>query len=359
MSLRCALALSLCLASGWSCKDDPQSPPAQVPGTATAPVLLSTGSPTKDEDPSVLRARDGTLFVAWFSDRGGNSGDIYVSRSSDKNTWAAPVRVTTGPAGDFYPNLLQDASGLFHLVWFQWIALAVGQIRHSTSVDGTAWTAESAVTTQSGVDDWVPTVCQAPDGSLLVYFVSEKRDLTNPTSDIFVARKRPGAVAWDAAVRVAGVSSATEHDHLPFVARVGDRVVLVWVRYDTRDPDFITNPKSDLYYSTSADGLSWAAPAQVTREVGNAANLFPQLYQRHDGAWAILWLSTRGGTPRQYELSLSRVSEYPAATAENALLPAGYSHRMAATSTGGEYLAAWVQGPRGSEDIYYRYIRRD
>ncbi|HEU4388934.1 MAG TPA: hypothetical protein VFV34_14130, partial [Blastocatellia bacterium] len=38
----------------------------------TDPILLSTGSPTKDEDPSVLRANDGSLYVAWFSDRGGN-----------------------------------------------------------------------------------------------------------------------------------------------------------------------------------------------------------------------------------------------------------------------------------------------
>ena len=44
----------------------------------TATQLLSIDSPTKDEDPSVVRGRDGTLFVAWFSDRGGNA-DIYIT----------------------------------------------------------------------------------------------------------------------------------------------------------------------------------------------------------------------------------------------------------------------------------------
>ena len=131
---------------------------------ATPPALLSTGSPTKDEDPSVLLAADGRVFVAWFSDRG-NNPDIYVASTNDRRTWSAPVRVTSGPGGDFYPNLLQDSGGVLHLVWFQWVALFVGQIRHATSSDGITWSPEEAVTTEFLVDDWVPTVAEAPDGS--------------------------------------------------------------------------------------------------------------------------------------------------------------------------------------------------
>lgn len=117
-------------------KDGPSAPPVVVVGgTATPPTLLSTNSPTKDEDPSVLRARDGSLYIAWFSDRGGRS-DIYVSRSVDKATWSSPVRVTSSPFSNFYPNLLQGAAGTLHLVWFEWVSLSVGQIRHSTSVNG-------------------------------------------------------------------------------------------------------------------------------------------------------------------------------------------------------------------------------
>ncbi|HET9887781.1 MAG TPA: hypothetical protein VFR10_09720, partial [bacterium] len=52
------------------CGDDSTSPEEDHQFEPTEPALLSTGSPTKDEDPSVLRAKDGTLFVTWFSDRG-------------------------------------------------------------------------------------------------------------------------------------------------------------------------------------------------------------------------------------------------------------------------------------------------
>jgi hypothetical protein len=85
------------------------------------PRLLSVHSPTKDEDPSVICARDGTIFVAWFSDRGGNA-DIYITATHNGIDWSSPVRVTSSPSGDFYPNLIQDYQGTFHLVWFGWTA---------------------------------------------------------------------------------------------------------------------------------------------------------------------------------------------------------------------------------------------
>jgi hypothetical protein len=217
------------------------------------------------------------------------------------------------------------------------------------------WSAEESVTTTFLVDDWVPTIAQAPNGTLLVYFVSIKRDPANPTNQIYVTTKRPGQTAWDPVVLAAGINSATEHDHLPFIARTGNELSLVWVRYDTRDANFINNPKSDLYLSTSADGLSWSAPLKVTTDpVGQ--NLFPQIYQRYDGTWSLLWLSTRTGSPLLYEIPLAGASRFPTGVVENTLLPPGYSHRMTRTATPNEYLAAWVQGPDGSQDIYYRFI---
>jgi hypothetical protein len=160
--------------------------------------LLSTDSPTKDEDPKVIRARDGSLFVAWFSDRGGNA-DIYLAHTSDGAAWSAPIRVTSSPAGDFYPSLFQDNKGTFHLVWFRWTALFSGHIWYNTSPDGLTWSqnAERQVTFGTDVDDWAPTLTEAPNGTLLVYFVSTKRAATRRTADIYVAARRPGNVQWD------------------------------------------------------------------------------------------------------------------------------------------------------------------
>jgi hypothetical protein len=326
----------------------------------TDALLLSTNSPTKDEDPSVLRARDGTLFVAWFSDRGGNS-DIYITSTSNGRDWS-PLGppVTASSAGDFYPTLFQDEQGTFHLTWFRWTAPFLGHIWYNTSTDGLTWNpaSEVQVTTDAGVDDWVPSITQAADGTLLIYFVSRLRRALSPTNDIYVATKRPAQTTWDPPVPVAGINSATEHDHLPFAARTGATITLVWDRYDTTKVIPWENPKSDLWYATSSNGLSWSPPAKITNDVGNVVHLYPGLFPSLTGEWSLVWLSTKLGPPLVFELPLANAGMYPLGLTQNTLLPAGYSHRIAATSSPGVYLGVWVQGPDGAQDIYYRFFEK-
>jgi len=321
--------------------------------------LLSTNSPTKDEDPSVICGQNGFVYVAWFSDRGGNA-DIYLTATSDGLSWKAPIRVTTSPEGDFYPNLFQDYQGIFHLVWFRWSALFRGHILHNTSLDGLTWHQESEelVTSETDVDDWVPTITQAPDSTLLVFFVSSRRNPTNPTSDIYLATKRLGATGWSQAVAPAGLNSATEHDQLPFATQTGDQLTLVWVRHDTSAILPWTNPKSDLYFSTSSDGQHWATPGKITNETGNVVNLFPALYAKPDYQWSLIWLSNKPGHPVLYEMPLANATIYPEGRIRNKRFGVGYSHRVAPTPTRGIYIGVWVEGPEGAQDIFYRLFKR-
>jgi len=352
--------LLLAATSGCGGCKDPAAPSTQLDFEPTDARLLSTGSPTKDEDPSVIRARDGSLFVAWFSDRGGNP-DIYITRTRDGREWSAPVRVTTSAGGDFAPSLLQDEQGMFHLVWFRWTAPFKGNIWYNSSSDGLTWdpAREVQVTGALDVDDWVPSLARAADGTLLVYFVSERRwPSSNPTSDLYVSVKRPQSATWDPVVGVSGVNSPTQGDHLPFVARTGDRFTLIWVRYDMSQQLPWDAPKSDLVYATSPDGLTWTAPRQITSESGLVVNLFPELYQDLQGNWSILWLSTRQGSPTVLELPLANSDRYPQGIVSDTMLSPGYSHRIVATSRPGINLGVWVQGPEGSQDIYYRFFRK-
>jgi hypothetical protein len=344
--------------------------------TPTSATLLSTGSPTKDEDPSVLLAQDGSLCVAWYSDRDAGNQELYITRTVDGITWSPAVRVTNDPGGDFYPSLIQDDLGVFHLTWFRWTALFVGQIMYITSADPDctklAMSVEVAVTNDPNVDDWVPVITKAADGTLLIYFVSEKRNPLSMTNEIYVSTKGPGDPSWNAPQLITGISSPTEHDHLPFVARTGPDLAMVWVRNDgtSLTPWVAPLPKSDLWYSTSTDGLTWGAPTKITNEPAPAIHLYPGLYQRFDGTWWIIWLSTRLNTgpptaiPSTFEFPLANVSPtnlYPTGIEENTLLTAGtpgYSHRITRTSTAGVYLGTWVHGTDPAQDIYYRFFTR-
>jgi len=198
----------------------------------------------------------------------------------------------------------------------------------------------------------------AADGTVLVYFVSDKRDAVNPTNEIYLAAKRPGQAAFDAAVPVTDVNSATLHDHLPVVARTGSQLTLAWSRYDTQNATPWLNPKSDLYFATSTNGRNWSAPAKVTNDAGNVVHLYAAMYQAFDQQWRMLWLTNRHGATQAIALPVSGASQFPTGLVEDVLPGNGYSHRVAQTTTPGLYLGVWVQGPEGSQDIYYRLFRR-
>lgn len=323
----------------------------------TEQAVLSTGSPGKDEDPAPLRARDGALYLAWFSDRT-PPGDIYITRTRGGTQWETPIRVSTSNDGDFNPSLVQDDDGVFHLTWFRWNAPFRGHIMYNRSTDGTTWRPEDEVqvTTTADVDDWVPTIVQAPNGTLLIVFASEKRAPANRT-DLYVVRKPPGETGWSAPEPLNGVNSATMHDHLPYALRVGDRIGLVWERHDASEPLPWLNTKSDVFYTTSTNGTTWSAPIQVTNEANRVVNLFPALYRRSD-AWSILWLSTREGEPRPYDLSTVGAAGYPDGVSAVSPLGPGYSHRVVQTESGDVFLGVWVIGPDGAQDIMYRFFVR-
>lgn len=351
------LLLGLGVVAG--CDDDDL--PGFGPGPRFFPTtasLLSTGNPFKDEDPSVIRAHDGAMVVAFFSDRSDGAGDIFVMRDPEAEKWSDPQRVTFDTGGDFYPTIFQDATGLYHLTWHRWYALFRGHIMHSTSRSALEWVPanEESVTTTPDVDDWLPTPVIASDGTLFIYFVSQLRGASN-TSDIYMVQKGPSDTNWSTPVAVTTLNSATEHDQLPFVARTGATLTMVWVRHDTSEPLPWRNPKSHLFISTSADGLTWTTPSRITNEFGNVVHLFPSIYSTGSDQ-RILWLSTRSGPARPYEIPLLEAGQYPAASAEVTILPDGYSHRVAATPEPGVYLGVWVQGPEGAQDVFYRFFER-
>jgi hypothetical protein len=331
-------------------------PPPAARFSATSAARLSTSSPTKDEDPTAILAKDGSIVVAWFSDRGGNN-DIYIARCARGTEWSDPVRVTTSADGDFYPNLYQDANGVFHLTWFRWYALERGSIWYNRSADPLAWdtNAEVQATTTADVDDWVPSIAETPD-TLRIFFVSELR--AGGTKEIYYTSSPIDSVAFGAA-RPFPHNSPFAHDHLPYAAWTGSQLDVLWIRHDTSQPSpwLDPPPATQLCYAFSPDGVTWSSEYPLTIDSGSVVHIFPALYRRQSGNWHILWMTTRTGTPQVVELPLDQFNLYPAALIVNTKVPPGYSHRVTRTPVAGLYFGAWVQGPEGAQDIYYRFYQ--
>ncbi len=340
----------------------PDANPDAPDAAAFAPSdkqLLSIGNlGANDEDPCVVRAADGRMLIAYFSERGGNA-DLYVKETSDGLSWSES-RVTTSPDGDFYPHLHQDDAGRFHLVWFRWIALEVGSIWYSSSPDGVTWDPadEVQVTTEPDVDDWVPTAATTAVGDVLVFFASEKRD-PGAASQVYFSRRAAGQTAWEPAAPVADLNDAIEHDTLPHVARTGGGLSLAFVRADPSAPVAYNHPSTDVYVATSTDGLSWTAPLCVTDDAtDDVYDTFPALFADHAGASSLVWLSTRTGPPATSILPLSQLASYPEAARLEPRIE-GYSPHLAATPTPGVFLGVWVEAEAqdpNAKDVYYRFL---
>jgi hypothetical protein len=206
-----ALALLLAACSGGGTGGEP-GPLARL--APTAPLPLSPGNVTgQDEDPSILVARSGeALWAAWYSNRAGlhpggrERKEIFVARSLDGLGWTEPpVQVTDDPEWSFYPSLAQGADGAFHLAWMRWQLVPQGcvpdtalpctdyasRIVYSRSPDGLTWSAADEVELSTGARDELPSLVEASDGRLLVYFVAPGG--APVTNQIFVAVRDAGA----------------------------------------------------------------------------------------------------------------------------------------------------------------------
>jgi hypothetical protein len=321
-------------------------------------MLLSADNPDDlDEDPSVVAAADGSLLIAYFSQRNGNP-DIYVKRTVDGITWTE-ARVTVSPSADYYPSLSQDESGRFHLTWFRWTGFQIGSIWYTSTLDPTSWdpAAEEQVTTTPDVDDWVPTFARTNGGDSVICFASEKRNKA-AHSEIYLSRKPAGASGWLPPAAIPELESDTQDDTVPILARTGDDLSLVWVRCDPGGTAPCLSGSADLFRATSSDATTWSAPEELTSDASDAtADALPSLYVDQTGVWWTLWISAPPGTSGQVlEAPLSN----PSATVPRVELE-GYSPHVAATQTPGVFLGAWVESvpnQPNQKDVYYRFFSK-
>jgi hypothetical protein len=323
--------------------------PRFEPGAA---MLLSTASPGNDEDPAVLLARDGSIYVAWFSESAGN--DIVVSRTVDGVAWSTPVHISSGAATDFGPTLYQDPDGVIHAAWFRWASGAPpGTIvhAHATSPDSVAaWTAEVDVTTANATDDWVPSLAAGPTGALVVAFARNTCPPPSTCYAIVAASSTDLGASWSAPVPVVSAGGGVQH-HLPAIANTGSELVVAWDPWDSPAASPYASLQTGAHISVihSATGATWSGTTDLTAHATDAITVFPTLFADHAGAWHAAWLAADASGQRVVEVPLASPGTTPAT------LPIdGYSPRVVATPTPGVFLAAWVGGPANERDIYVR-----
>ena len=268
-----------------ACADDPvrldpsaaQAPFAAAQSAAGAPIY---GGTENDYQPSLIRLADGRLMIALerLAPRT-NSGDLYVSTSSDGGvTWTTPRLAVGGKLNERHPSLVQHASGAFSLFFLQVDAKGAYQIHRATSPDGVAWTRQGAVNLGwSTAGDMNPSVIVEGDGSLTMTYQRS----TGGTYVSYLARSTDGGATWDA-LRTS-VSDGTQ-GMLPRVARrATDGRYMVTFQANG------TGGQLAIFAKTSANPYDWSGPRTAVSQGENSHD--PQPIALEDGRFLVTYIA--------------------------------------------------------------------
>jgi hypothetical protein len=180
-------------------------------------TFLKPPSTTSDDYPSLLEAKDGTMWMAYQSHAGADQ--ILVRRRAPGAEWTKPEPVT--PAGDhFRTAIAEDRAGMIWVVWSTQVSNNFDL--YARAYDGKRWSAVERLTSAPGSDIF-HTMIRDPDGNLYLAYQSSR----NGNFDIYL-RTYDGK-RWSEEMQV---SSDPANDWEPALAASPDgRVTILWDTY--------------------------------------------------------------------------------------------------------------------------------
>lgn len=269
--------VSLTLLAG--CSDGPT---ALVPGAPRLSLADGGGAiysdAQNDYQPSLLRARDGTLMIVFerLAART-NLGDLYLSTSADGGlTWSAPALIVGTKLNERHPSLVQLPSGEFALFHLVDEGRGVYRIHRATSPDGRAWTRRGAIGLGwSTGGELNPSVIVEAGGALT---------MTYQRSGVgYIARSLDGGATWDGRrTSISGGGSGM----LPRVAkRESDGLYVVTYQLAEAPGSYRLNVLS----KSSADPYAWSSAPVAIAEGTNAHDSQPIVLE--DGRFLVMFIA--------------------------------------------------------------------
>jgi hypothetical protein len=184
----------------------------------------------------------------------------------------------------FLPWAAVDNAGNFHVVWEVNTGGGAGTIFHDT-LNGTTLASGADVTvTGVQITDFAAATSRIPaqpdrgvfsvstidvnrtNGRIFVSYTNRTSTATNDTN-VFVRFSDNGGANWSVATQV-NTDATTTSQFLPRLAidQLNQVVYLTW--YDARN-DAANNQQTDVFISTSVDGVAWTANQRLTTAASN------------------------------------------------------------------------------------------
>jgi len=204
-----------------------------------------------NEAATIFALSNGTLFLAWQTNRTGNTDIFY--KTNTKGVWSQETQLTTSANNDQDPSVAQDSSGRIWVVWERFL-VSTANLYYRTYTPGLGWNSETPLTTGSQVDI-SPSVAATVDGKVWVVWSSDR------TGTFQIWYKYSNGSTWTVDTRLTNYVQA---DQDPSFVQTRDGIIhVVWGRtipFSGQTPD-----GSDVYYANSTNsGNTWSTPTAIT-----------------------------------------------------------------------------------------------
>ena len=256
--------------------------------TWSAPVLTDLSTPPSfDILPSTLQANDGSLWLAWQSNRANPfsfRSDIYYKTLSS-GLWSLPVNIT-GPGtvrvNNAGPSLAQLHNNTILLFW---VANTTGAYNiYYERYNAGIWSGLVHLTIGSG-NDTDPDAVVTQDGTLWLSWARKISTCCGSTAQIFY--KTLVGNVWSSETQL--TSDATLNLYPGLTATKDGRVWLVWSKW-------LNAGKIYQVFSSINNGTSWSPAYRIVSS--NSLDAHPDVLQDRNGTLWLFWardLSIGGG----------------------------------------------------------------
>jgi len=248
-----------------------------------SPETPLTTDPAADFQPKILQANDWKIWVVWHSYRTVNVELFYKTSIDGGLSWSVDTRLTNNPATDGTPAIMQSQNGT---IWVFWASDRTGNydiFYKATSNNGLSWSSEVQLTDDPG-KDVAPAALQTADGKIWVVWTS-RRTLND---ELFYKTSSDNGLTWTNDIQLTFNGAEDRYPSI-FQAKNGT----IWLTWAT-NRDGTTN--FEIYYKTSSNnGGSWSAETRLTRD--SNVDTSPSVTQAKDTTVWILWDSDRNKLP--------------------------------------------------------------
>jgi hypothetical protein len=134
---------------------------------------LTTDQNHDDEDPAIMQARNGVVWVVWSKTlkSAGKTGDIYY-KTFDGSFWSADTQLTTDTYDDLNPTIMQSVNDRIWVTWNSNRKANNNNIFYKI-FDGASWTDDTQLT-NAMEHDKTPSITQITNGSIWIVWASRR-----------------------------------------------------------------------------------------------------------------------------------------------------------------------------------------